>query len=212
MGFGRPIFGFGQPIFGFGRPIFGLGRPIFGFGRPLPVADRGNHKGCPYKNTAFSGTGNIAMAGSVRQGPRGAPTGEVWGGRGDAVERALRWPMREGVASAHWKIAPPEGELPQAGADAVRRPRLAGLGTSPSVAARQLPLGGSDWIGLLGGRFQGGIFARGSGGRGDQGGRSPDSVGHSLRPTGERVTSSFPGGWRGLGILLRGRWDCHQGV
>ena len=143
---------------------------------------------------------------------RVAPTGEVSGGWVDAVERALRWPMREGVASAHWKIAPPEGELPQAGADAVRRPRLAGLGTSPSVAARQLPLGGSDWIGLLGGRFQGGIFARGSGGRGDQGGRSPDSVGHSLRPTGERVTSSFPGGWRGLGILLRGRWDCHQGV
>ena len=63
--------------------------------------------------------------------------------------------MREGVASAHWKIAPPEGELPQAGADAVRRPRLAGLGTSPTVAARQLPLGGSDWIGLFGGCFVG---------------------------------------------------------
>ena len=40
--------------------------------------------------------------------------------------------------------------------EAVRRPRLAGLGTSPSVAARQLPLGGSDWIGLFGGRLQAG--------------------------------------------------------
>ena len=45
----------------------------------------------------------------------------------------------------------PEWELPQA--EAVRRPRL---GTSPSVAARQLPLGGSDWIGLFGGRLQAG--------------------------------------------------------
>ena len=48
----------------------------------------------------------------------------------------------------------PEWELPQA--EAVRRPRLAGLGASPSVAARQLPLGGSDWIGLFGGRLQAG--------------------------------------------------------
>ena len=50
----------------------------------------------------------------------------------------------------------PEGELPQAEGEAVRRPRLAGLGASPSVAARQLPLGGSDWIGLFGGRLQAG--------------------------------------------------------
>ena len=47
-----------------------------------------------------------------------------------------------------------EWELPQA--EAVRRPRLAGLGASPSVAARQLPLGGSDWIGLLVGQLQAG--------------------------------------------------------
>ena len=50
----------------------------------------------------------------------------------------------------------PEWELPEAEGEAVRRPRLAGLGASPSVAARQLPLGGSDWIGLLGGRLQAG--------------------------------------------------------
>ena len=50
----------------------------------------------------------------------------------------------------------PEWELPQAEGEAVRRPRLAGLGASPSVAARQLPLGGSDWIGLFGGRLQAG--------------------------------------------------------
>ena len=111
----------------------------------------------------------------------------------------------------------PEWELPQA--EAVRRPRLARLGASPSVAARQLPLGGSDWIGLLVGRLQAGrlwlldrrapfgggcldrsqppsapCLRRGrlrrlhpqSGGRGDPGGRSPDSVGHSLWPTGGR--------------------------
>ena len=50
----------------------------------------------------------------------------------------------------------PEWELPQAEGEAVRRPRLARLGASPSVAARQLPLGGSDWIGLFGGRLQAG--------------------------------------------------------
>ena len=49
----------------------------------------------------------------------------------------------------------PEWELPKAEGEAVRRPRLAGLGASPSVAARQLPLGGSDWIGLFGGATPG---------------------------------------------------------
>ena len=49
-----------------------------------------------------------------------------------------------------------EGELPKAEGEAVRRPRLARLGASPTVAARQLPLGGSDWIGLFGGRLQAG--------------------------------------------------------
>ena len=46
-------------------------------------------------------------------------------------------------------MAPPEGELPQAEGEAWRRTWLAGLGASPSVAARQLPLGGRSWIGLL---------------------------------------------------------------
>ena len=55
-----------------------------------------------------------------------------------------------------WRCAPCEWELPQAEGEAVRRPRLAGLGASPTVAARQLPLGGSDWIGLFGGRLQAG--------------------------------------------------------
>ena len=64
--------------------------------------------------------------------------------------------MQEGSARTHSEIAPPEGELPklapaQAGAvgEALRRAKLAGLGVSPSVAARQLPLGGSIWIGML---------------------------------------------------------------
>ena len=65
--------------------------------------------------------------------------------------------MQEGSARTHSEIAPPEGELPkpapaQAGAvgEALRRAKLAGLGVSPSVAARQLPLGGSGiWIGML---------------------------------------------------------------
>ena len=46
-------------------------------------------------------------------------------------------------------MAPPEGELAKAEGEAWRRTKLAGLGASPSVAARQLPLGGSSWIGLL---------------------------------------------------------------
>ncbi len=40
-------------------------------------------------------------------------------------------------------ISPPEGEMPQAEGEAARAARRAGLGASPSVAARQLPLGGS---------------------------------------------------------------------
>ena len=58
----------------------------------------------------------------------------------------------------------PEGELPKAEGEAVRRARLAGLGACPSVAARQLPRGGSDWIGLFLDRraaFGGGCLERG---------------------------------------------------
>ena len=98
-------------------------------------------KGCPYRKTAFGGTGDTAIVGGVRQGPRVAPTGEVSGGWVGAVERALRRPMREGAAGAHSEMAPREWELPKAEGEAVRRPRLAGLGASPSVAARQVSLG-----------------------------------------------------------------------
>ena len=67
--------------------------------------------------------------------------------------------MQEGSAGTHSEIASPGGELPQAEGEA----ELAGLGASPSVAARQLPLGGSCWIGLLawcGGRWDPDLFRR----------------------------------------------------
>ena len=48
--------------------------------------------------------------------------------------------------------SPPEGEMPRRGRGGDRRasPLFARLGASPSVAARQLPLGGSDWDQLNG--------------------------------------------------------------
>ena len=76
--------------------------------------------------------------------------------RGERLDRAARGGLQAGRLRLADRRAAfgggcPEWELPQAEGEAVRRPRLAGLGASPSVAARQLPLGGSDWIGLLGG-------------------------------------------------------------
>ena len=79
----------------------------------------------------------------------------------------------------------PEGELPKAEGEAVRRPRLAGLGASPSVAARQLPLGGSDWIGLFGGRLQAGrlwlLDRRAPFGGGSPEGELPEAEGEAVR-------------------------------
>ena len=46
----------------------------------------------------------------------------------------------------------PEGELPKGEGGCLARCGLTGLGASPSVAARQLPLGGSDFgVGACGG-------------------------------------------------------------
>ena len=71
--------------------------------------------------------------------------------RGERLDRVVPTAGWQGDWRAPFGGGSPEWELPEAEGEAVRRPRLAGLGASPSVAARQLPLGGSDWIGLLGG-------------------------------------------------------------
>ena len=93
--------------------------------------------------------GGIFTRGSGGRGDPGGIFTRRAGGRGDPGGIFTR--KVGGVASAHSEMAPREWELPEAEGEAVRRPRLARLGASPSVAARQLPLGGSDWIGLLGG-------------------------------------------------------------
>ena len=76
-----------------------------------------------------------------RSGGRGDPGGVFTRGAGGeriwVVRRIPGWTVRRRRAS-------------------VRRAGLAGLGASPSVAARQLPLGGSDWIGLFGRGLQAG--------------------------------------------------------
>ena len=61
--------------------------------------------------------------------------------RGEHSDRAVR----EGTAG--WRTS---ARGLAVAASIGRSPPLARLGASPSVAARQLPLGGSDWIGLFG--------------------------------------------------------------
>ena len=110
--------------------------------------------------------------------------------RGERLERAARGWLQAGRLWLLDRRAPfgggsPEWELPKAEGEAVRRPRLAGLGASPTVAARQLPLGGSDWIGLFGGRLQAGrlwlLDRRAPFGGGSPEGELPEAEGEAVR-------------------------------
>ena len=120
--------------------------PNLGFRRTLNVADGGGRAAAQ-----AGGAGSLPLSRCATAPPRG-----------ERLDRVVRG------ATPGWQALAPRSArsvrrwLPRVGAcrrrrgRAVRRPRLAGLGASPSVAARQLPLGGSDWIGLFGGRLQAG--------------------------------------------------------